>query len=72
MADTIVLMEGLLGHEWDVDIDNGWRPAGLQRMSETTIHNVQRVMDAGATFDTGSAAVAIAESERGTRAPSPP
>ena len=26
----LVLMAGLLGHEWDEDVDNGWRPAGLQ------------------------------------------
>ena len=28
---------GTLGHEWDEDVDNGFRPAGLIRLSETTI-----------------------------------
>ena len=37
---TAVLLKGLLGHEWDEDIDNGFRPAGLQRLSETTVDNV--------------------------------
>merc|ERR1711957_795856 len=35
-----VLMKGLLGHEWDEDLDNGHRPEGLIRMSQTTVHNV--------------------------------
>lgn len=50
-----VLLKGILGHEWDEDIDNGHRPAGLQRLSETTIDNVWYLQDEGATFDTGSA-----------------
>ena len=37
---TAVLLKGLLGHEWDEDIDNGFRPAGLQRLSETIVDNV--------------------------------
>eukprot|EP01060_Flectonema_neradi_P039320 TRINITY_DN8607_c0_g1_i1.p1 TRINITY_DN8607_c0_g1~~TRINITY_DN8607_c0_g1_i1.p1 ORF type:complete len:718 (+),score=112.63 TRINITY_DN8607_c0_g1_i1:48-2201(+) len=50
-----ILMKGLLGHEWNEDINNGFRPAGLMHMSRTTIHNVQYIFDAGATYDTGSA-----------------
>ena len=50
-----VLLKGILGHEWDEDIDNGFRPAGLQRLSETTVDNVWYLQDEGATFDTGSA-----------------
>eukprot|EP00656_Telonema_subtile_P019956 TRINITY_DN21146_c0_g1_i1.p1 TRINITY_DN21146_c0_g1~~TRINITY_DN21146_c0_g1_i1.p1 ORF type:complete len:457 (-),score=119.82 TRINITY_DN21146_c0_g1_i1:108-1478(-) len=50
-----VLLQGLLGHEWDEDIDNGFRPPGLQRLSETTIHNVQLLMDEGSVFDSGTA-----------------
>ena len=26
----LVLYPGLLGHEWNEDVDNGWRPARLQ------------------------------------------
>ena len=31
----------LLGHEWDEDVDNGVRPKGLIRLSETKVDNVQ-------------------------------
>jgi len=55
----LVLMAGLLGHEWDEDVDNGWRPAGLQRLSETTVDNVQVIQDYGATFDSGTATHAL-------------
>jgi hypothetical protein len=51
----VVMLPGLLGHEWDEDVDNGWRPAGLQRLSETTVDNVQALQDHGSTFDSGSA-----------------
>jgi len=37
----LVYQSGILGHEWDEDVDNGWRPAGLQTLSETTVDNVQ-------------------------------
>jgi hypothetical protein len=45
---------GTLGYEWDEDIDNGFRPAGVFRMSETTEIVDQRTMDYGNT-------VAVAE-----------
>ena len=50
-----VLYPGLLGHEWDDDVDNGWRPPSLQTLSETTVDNVQALRDYGAVFDTGTA-----------------
>jgi len=49
------LFRGILGHEWDEDRDNGFRPVGMSRLSETTQDNVQLLMDYGSTFDTGSA-----------------
>ena len=49
---TLVL--GLLGHEWDEDVDNGFRPHGLQRLSETTVDNVRILMDEGSLYDTGT------------------
>eukprot|EP00039_Didymoeca_costata_P012108 m.173198 g.173198 ORF g.173198 m.173198 type:complete len:886 (+) comp15384_c0_seq12:174-2831(+) len=52
--ETYTTFKGILGHEWDEDIDNGHRPAGLIRMSETTVDNVQYIQDHGATFDTGT------------------
>eukprot|EP01063_Lacrimia_lanifica_P016020 TRINITY_DN22647_c0_g1_i1.p1 TRINITY_DN22647_c0_g1~~TRINITY_DN22647_c0_g1_i1.p1 ORF type:complete len:779 (+),score=219.29 TRINITY_DN22647_c0_g1_i1:78-2414(+) len=53
-GQSAVLLKGLLGHEWDEDVDNGHRPRGLVRLSETTIHNVQYIFDAGAAFDSGT------------------
>ncbi|CAJ1357358.1 unnamed protein product [Effrenium voratum] len=50
-----VLLKGLLGHEWDEDLDNGFRPNGLIRLSETKVNNVQALVDHGACFDSGSA-----------------
>ncbi|CAK9085226.1 unnamed protein product [Durusdinium trenchii] len=50
-----VLLKGLLGHEWDEDVDNGVRPKGLIRLSETKVDNVQAIVDHGACFDSGSA-----------------
>ncbi|MCB0095141.1 MAG: hypothetical protein KDE46_05435, partial [Caldilineaceae bacterium] len=50
-----VLLRGLLGHEWDEDIDNGFRPAGLFRLSETTIDNVPYIQDHGTVYDAGTA-----------------
>ena len=52
---TAVLGRGVLGHEWDQDIDNGVRPAGLIRLSETTVDNVAYVQDWGSIYDSGSA-----------------
>ena len=50
-----VLLKGLLGHEWDEDLDNGFRPAGLFRLSETTIDNVPYIQDCGSVYDSGTA-----------------
>ena len=50
-----MLLKGLLGHEWDEDLDNGFRPPGLIRLSETTIDNVPYVQDCGSVFDSGTA-----------------
>ena len=54
-GERAVLLKGLLGHEWDEDLDNGFRPPGLFRLSETTIDNVPYVQDCGSVFDSGSA-----------------
>uniref|UniRef100_A0A7S3YXP5 N,N-dimethylformamidase beta subunit-like C-terminal domain-containing protein n=1 Tax=Lotharella globosa TaxID=91324 RepID=A0A7S3YXP5_9EUKA len=49
-----VTFRGVLGHEWDQDLDNGFRPQGLIRMSESHINNVQYIQDHGSVFDSGS------------------
>jgi hypothetical protein len=52
---TAVFGRGVLGHQWDQDIDNGVRPAGLIRLSETTVDNVAYMQDWGSVYDSGSA-----------------
>ena len=32
---------GTLGYEWDEDLDNGFRPPGLMRLSDTTVSRRQ-------------------------------
>lgn len=54
-GEKAVLLKGLLGHEWDEDIDNGFRPPGLFRLSETTIDNVMYIQDHGSVYDSGTA-----------------
>lgn len=53
--ERTVLFRGILGHEMDEDIDNGFRPAGLIRLSETEVENCMYIQDFGSTFDSGSA-----------------
>jgi hypothetical protein len=54
-GECAVLLKGVLGHEWDEDLDNGFRPPGLLRLSETTIDNVPYIQDFGSVYDSGTA-----------------
>ena len=54
-GERAVLLKGLLGHEWDEDLDNGFRPPGLFHLSETTIDNVPYLQDNGSIYDSGTA-----------------
>jgi hypothetical protein len=45
----------LLGHEWDEDLDNGFRPSGIVRMSSTTANVPQYLQDYGSTYAPGTA-----------------
>ena len=54
-ARTATLPFGTLGYEWDEDLDNGFRPAGLIRMSTTTVPNAPVLQDYGSTFGSGTA-----------------
>jgi len=49
------VLKRILGHEWDSDVDNGARPPGLFRLSETTVDNVLSCFYYGSTCDTGTA-----------------
>ncbi|WP_214409858.1 DUF4082 domain-containing protein [Sphaerisporangium fuscum] len=42
-----VSIPGLVGYEWDEDIDNGFRPKGLVPLSSTTATAEQRLIDYG-------------------------
>ena len=48
---SLALAPGTLGYEWDEDRDNGFRPAGLIRLSSTTSNPQQRLLVQG---DTGN------------------
>ncbi len=54
-GESTMLGRGILGPEWDEDLDNGFRPAGLIRLSETAVDNVPYVQDWGTVYDSGSA-----------------
>ena len=50
------LAEGSLGYEWNEDIDNGFRPPGLLRLSSTTLDVPQKkLVDYGTTYRDGTA-----------------
>ena len=48
-----------LGYEWDEDLDNGSRPAGLIRMSTTTVANAPILLDNGSNYGSGPATHAL-------------
>jgi hypothetical protein len=48
-------LTNLLGYEWDSDLDNGFRPAGLIDMSSTTMNVNTLLLDNGATTGPGTA-----------------
>jgi len=52
---TETLAPESLGYEWDEDMDNGARPAGLVRLSSTTALGVAKLQDYGSTYAPGTA-----------------
>ncbi len=53
---SFTLPSGTLGYEWDVDADNGSRPAGAFELSTTTYPlTTDYLLDWGATYGAGSA-----------------
>jgi hypothetical protein len=54
-GEVYVTSPDVLGYEWDEDIDNGFRPAGLMRMSSTTILEPSKVLDFGINVGPGTA-----------------
>ncbi|MEO8256999.1 MAG: DUF4082 domain-containing protein [Acidobacteriota bacterium] len=49
------LPDGTLGYEWDSDVDNGFRPSGLFRLSDTTVSQPSVLLDYGSTYGFGTA-----------------
>jgi Bacterial Ig domain len=52
---TATLSADTVGYEWDEDLDNGARPAGLVRLSSTTAFGVEKLQDFGSTYAPGTA-----------------
>ena len=49
------LVPDTLGYEFDIDADNGFRPAGLIDLSSTTLQVDEKLLDYGGTFGPGVA-----------------
>lgn len=54
-GQTAALPLGTLGYEWDEDLDNGSRPAGLIQLSSTTLSVPSYLQDYGSTYAAGTA-----------------
>ena len=54
-AQVATLPTGVLGFEWDSDLDNGTRPPGIVRLSSTTVAGVPLLQDYGSTYASGTA-----------------
>ncbi|MBK7876951.1 MAG: DUF4082 domain-containing protein [Planctomycetes bacterium] len=60
LAQTAFFPAGLLGHEWDADVDNGSRPAGLVSFSRTNVYlPFHYLFDNGSTYGTTTATHAL-------------
>jgi Domain of unknown function (DUF4082)/Bacterial Ig-like domain len=53
-GQSATLPVGTLGYEWDADLDNGFRPAGLFRLSTTTLSISSVLQDYGSTYAPGT------------------
>jgi len=54
-GETASLVSGILGIEWNSDLDNGYRPAGLIDLSLSTISVDTLLQDWGSTYGPGEA-----------------
>ncbi len=54
-ATATTLDSDILSYEWDEDLDNGSRPAGLIRLSSTTDPSTSYLQDFGSTYGTAPA-----------------
>jgi hypothetical protein len=51
---SATLPVGTLGYEWDAELDNGFRPPGLVRLSSTTLTIGGVLQDYGSTYGSGT------------------
>jgi hypothetical protein len=54
-GQVATLPSGVLGYEWDEDLDNGHRPPGLVRLSTTVVNGVVKLVDEGTVYAPGTA-----------------
>ncbi len=54
-SQVATLGTNVLGYEWDEDVANGFRPAGLFDMSATTVNATQKFVNFGNTVAAGTA-----------------
>ncbi|MCD5350978.1 DUF4082 domain-containing protein [Kineosporia mesophila] len=54
-GQTATLPAGTLGYEWNSDVDNGFRPPGAVRLSDSTYDVEQRLTDYGSQTAPGTA-----------------
>ncbi|MDT3680315.1 MAG: DUF4082 domain-containing protein [Burkholderiaceae bacterium] len=54
-TSATTLASDIISYEWDEDLDNGFRPAGLIRLSSTVDPSVSYLQDFGSTYGSGSA-----------------
>jgi hypothetical protein len=53
-GQSATLPVGTLGYEWDADLDNGFRPPGLVRLSSTTLTIGGALLDYGSSYGSGT------------------
>ncbi|MDB5077852.1 MAG: Mo-co oxidoreductase dimerization domain protein, partial [Chloroflexi bacterium] len=53
-SQTVTLGTQTIGYEWDEDLDNGFRPAGLFNMAATSVNVPERIADYGNTYVPGT------------------
>src|SRR5258708_30366147 len=49
-SQTVTLASQTIGYEWDPDVDNGFRPAGLFDMGATSVNAPEVLQDYGNTY----------------------
>ena len=54
-GESATLIQNILGYEWDVDVDNGFRPEGMINLSLSTVNVNAYLYDYGTTVAPGTA-----------------